>query len=99
MSSAGTSDTLCISIDLTAAGASLSNNQLCLSETVDSIQYFSLKYCPSEDKTVVMMLTDDDDGEANDDASDRSEYEIQDVLALLHFLHLEENNLTKDTLR
>ena len=97
MSSAGTSDTLCISIDL-AAGASLSNTQLCLSETVDSIQYISLKYCPSEDKTVVMMLTDDDEGEI-DDASDESEYEIQDVLALLHFLHLEENNLTEDTLR
>ena len=97
MSSAGASDTLCISIDV--GGASLGNNQLCLSETVDSIQYFSLKYCPSEDKTVVMMLTDDDDSEANDDASDRSEYEIQDVLALLHFLHLEEKNLTEDTLR
>ena len=34
-----------------------------------------------------------------DDTSDESEYEIQDVLALLHFLHLEENNLTEDTLR
>ena len=96
MSSAGASDTLCISIDV--GGASLGNNQLCLSETVDSIQYFSLKYCPSEDKTEVMMLTDDDDYELHGD-SDESEYELQDVLELLHFLHLEEKNLTADTLR
>ena len=85
----------------------------CLSETVDSIEYFSPLYSPSSeasgDDTVVMLLTTDDEagasGEATSDhqdislASQETQYDIPELLSLLHWLHTEEDSLDEDIVR
>ena len=95
---------------LTLAKADLASNQAgntnqYLSETiVDSIQYFSLKYCASDSRTVVMMLTSDDEADqitsdniAGDDPSE--EFSCLEVMNLLHFLHTEQRNIPEELYR
>ena len=100
------------------------NQHPCVSETVDSIEYFSLKYSAthaatseSDAKTVVVMLTSDDDAEdqaknqikinpkeievvySDESTADEIEYGVQDMLSLLHFLHLDGKNPDEDIIR
>lgn len=81
---------------------SLSQPGGAVSETiVDSIQYFSLKYCPSDNRTVVMMLSSDNEDDSDDesDAIKDEEYSVPDVMNLLHFLHSERHNLPEELFR
>ena len=100
------------------------NQHPCVSETVDSIEYFSLKHSAthadtseSDAKTVVVMLTSDDDAEdqaknqiminpeeieviySDESTADEIEYGVQDMLSLLHFLHLDGKNPDEDIIR
>ena len=93
-------------LDLTTPG--------CVSETVDSIEYFSPRYSPSTEAsaedTVVMVLTTEDEGgpgdtsEAGDDideseVSDGATVDTAELLSLLHLIHTEEENFDEEILR
>ena len=86
----------------------------CVSETVDSIEYFSPRYSPSTeaeasaDDTVVMLLTSDD--EASEDVMSEQDgdlslvssvttFDTAELLSMLHLIHTEEENFDEEILR
>ena len=86
----------------------------CVSETVDSIEYFSPRYSPSTeaeasaDDTVVMLLTSDDEaseGVMSERAGDLSlvssvtTFDTAELLSMLHLIHTEEENFDEEILR